>query len=705
MFVPGPDPSLFEKDSHPRLFFGPDDIALLREKAKEGTPARCLAEMLRRCERYTDPSSPDFVDPTKGIDALLEGFGGGQPNNSSDALHCLAFAHVLTDDARWSDHAAELLRGIISQEEPSETGGFETNVCYSSFAGQVTYAFDLLYHVLPEEDRNALESYIRERVVNRYEENVLVPPDRHSWGQGTNTFLRNFEKYTLGLAAVYRPNDDADARRITEIAGRLRQAIHRGIDEGGAIYEGPSYGWRDAEWYAFMAEILFRIGAADLWHEEPRFAAFYRHWGHLVLPCGRGQNNYCDSHRLQGGRPHTGMLLSARRLDDPVLQWVYGKLGGRGEYGDLGPSPECFKQNLGQTLLWEDDDVTPVPPDQAGWPSSRVSGRAGVITMRTGWGDNDTCFSMLASTRTHGNHIHQQTDSGHFCFLAMGEAFSMDSGYGDIMGMYHSVMRPGGEEPSRGPRGFGHMFFGGRMEAFASGTGADYACVNNAEQWECHWAYRHAMLVKAPGAEPYVIILDNMNHGGDYETYEWLMNSALGNTIDVDGENERATVDGNKNRLEAAWSYPAADEYPKPHALQLSADEIDSQPPGYGIGRRPRLIARLLGYNGMLLSALIPRRASAPEAGIERLAAREQFGLRISHGDVVDTIVASAHNGNISVGELEGEAVLTVCRTDNGGKLLWWAAAQACALSFKGRTLLDRRGESLILAEGAEKDL
>ncbi|MDP6354438.1 MAG: hypothetical protein QF473_05040, partial [Planctomycetota bacterium] len=62
---------LFLNDVHPRILFGPDDVPLLRERAKRGIPAMALAEILRRAERYTDPSSEDYVDLSTGLGKAL----------------------------------------------------------------------------------------------------------------------------------------------------------------------------------------------------------------------------------------------------------------------------------------------------------------------------------------------------------------------------------------------------------------------------------------------------------------------------------------------------------------------------------------------------------------------------------------------------------------------------------------------------------
>ena len=245
-------------------------------------------------------------------------------------------------------------------------------------------------------------------------------------------------------------------------------------------------------------------------------------------------------------------------------------------------------------------------------------------------------------------------------------------------------------------------------------------------QWETRWYFRHAMLVKAPGAEPYVILLDDANHRDGLSCYEWLMNGEPGNRVELGEAQERATVYGTKHRLDAAWAYPGDGVYSVNHRLDLAADEIDSfllphrnqdvdyhtgvggqaRPRGgarWGIGVRPRLKATLWGYTGQLLTALMPRRDREPAVPIERLSDPTHFGMTIDWGDATDTILASPGDRNLALAGIEGEATLAVVRRDQDGNLLWWAAADAWALSIDGRAVLPRHGESRVLVEGSKQ--
>lgn len=701
---------LFQDDVHPRLLFGSDDLPGLQQKARTGIPGRALDEMLRRCKCYTSPTSPDYVDISEGLPALLEGFGGGQQNNTGHAIHCLTFGYAFTGDERLAEKALDIVRAVTTPDT-------SFNVCTATFANQVTWAYDILHEFMDKSEQARLKDFLRARL-EHYRERILENPADLLWGIGCNTFIRLFEKYVILLAATWQPDD---VSRLPLILSTFRQSVHLLCDEGGAIYEGPGYGWRDAEWLSLMAEVLYRMGVANFWEEEPRFANICRHWAYICLPGKRGQNDYCDAGRVRADRPFIAALLHARHLKDPVSWWVWEQLGGRG-HPLLGEAPEFFNQHLGLTVLWEDDGAEPKSPGVEGWPDSRLSGKAGILTMRSGWDDDDTSFSLLASQRVPGTQIHQQVDSGHFSLFALGELFSVDSGYGDILGRYHSVVMPDGKEPNRAPHVFGQMFYGGRVENFAAGSHADYGCVNTGEQWEVPWGYRHAMLVKAPGALPYVILLDNVNAGPEYRLYRWQLNSEPENRIEVDSDAGSAIILGQSNRLELAWSFPGLEQYSEPHRMDVETDRIDSAKRGgdqwssdhrrgmvtqyhpqggwtTGLGDRPRLLANLYGYNCQLMTALLPRRQSDPSVEIRKVTGRNQFGLVLDFGDCVDTVVASPHCLHVDLEGITGEAKLAVARRNRAGELLWWAAADAFALTINGRQVLPRQGEPRTLAE------
>ncbi|MCX5662941.1 MAG: hypothetical protein NTW19_24925 [Planctomycetota bacterium] len=709
---------LFVENIHPRVLVSPDELPALKARAKTGLNARALAEVVRRSHLWTDPDSPQRIDPALGLEAAKKRSDPVLGGELHQAIHALGFAYAFTGNKLWADRAVPLLRMMCAK------GVDETDFYATTSDGALPIAYDLLAPGLSADDRRFVEVYLR-RGIELYEAGVLNRTGT-LWGLGTNLFFHTFELYVMQLAAVF--DNVTDWPRLDKINELIRMGIHHGLDEGGAIYEGPSYGTGDAAWISTVAEVLLRAGVADLWTEEPKFAAMVRHWAYLILPGMRGQNPIGDAWRYKKGHPHWAAALHAARLNDDALWWVWEQMRSRttqGPPGEEQPMPEFIEYRLGWTLLYENEAARVVTPGQAGWPSARNSGSFGVITMRSGWQDDDLYFSLLAAGRTPGCCIHQHVDAGHFSLFALGEAFSIDTGYGDAMGKFHSVLMPYGDEPRAAPHGFDHMWNGGRVQSFAAGKKADYACVDVHDAWECRWALRGALTVRAAGAEPYVLILDDFNPSPTLASFLWLMNSEPGNRVEIDAQAERVTVQGKRNRLELAWSHPGPADYPVEHRVELDTDTIDSMglphrtegvnyfhgsagaswPRGggrWGAGMRPRVKALLYGYNGQLLTALLPRRAGTPAVGVQRIFAPAQFGLTLDHGNgVIDTVVASPISSGLDIGGITGEARLAVVRRDGSGKVVWWAAAEAFTLAIDGKTVLPRRGEVRTLVESA----
>jgi hypothetical protein len=682
---------LFEREVHPRILFGPDDVPAIRERAARGYPALAAAEILRRAKVAPEPTN-------------------------------LAFAWLLTGEERWATAAVERMRSFVATHPgPAER---ET---VGRVVGPLPLAFDVLYGFMADVDREIIETHMREAGLAAYRANCLSHPLKYMYGLGTNLFLYHFEPYVLALAATYDPARDRPA--ADQCADLLRRSLHLAVDEGGAVGEGTRYGWTDLCTLTLGAEFLFRAGMADLWAEEPRLSAMARQFAYLALPGGRGITTIGDAYRWHDPVMRWPALFYARRWGDPAMQWLWEQTGGRKtlEHPEI-----ALAYSFEFALLWEDDAAAARAPHEAGWPRSKASGRYGVNVMRTGWGDDDVFFTLLAAGRDPGCIIHQQVDAGHFSLCALGEVFSTNSGYGDMHGNHHSVMLPEGKEPpglapvetrTQEPiqASYHQVWKGGRTEAFASGECADYCCVNIAEQWDCRWYYRHALLVAGPGVYPYVVLLDHADYCCDYGSWTWLMNSERGNRIEVDNGASRATVHGRTNRLDVAWSFPGPGDYARPHELEVSADTILAQslenwvhynegrapgfprsmiPDGPMWHRRPRLVARLQGYNGQLLSVLVPRRAG--EAGVQtrRIAAPGRFGLVVNHGCLVDTIVAAPHDRNVGLDGVEGEAKLAVARRNSEGRIVWWCAADVFRLRIDGRDLVPGQGKPDALREG-----
>jgi len=673
-----------------------DDV---RQRATNGLMRQVADELQRRCSEYMDPSCDLYTAIKEANPEPLAQWRSGSANHRAGPLADFATVFMLTGQNEYLEAAEQLMRAVLADQQ---TQAQASNPMADALGGDLPLAFDFLADSLPTSLHTQVAGYLRHHVVQRFSECVLDSPQPRREGLGVNVFWHDAVVYAWALGAVYDP--DLDGPAINQLADLVRRAVHLGIDEAGVIGEGPNYGRYDLFRWCTIAEILRRLGIADLW-EEPRLHQALRQWSYLFVSKQRIQafQDATESFKQAGCYAH---LLGARRYNDPLLQDTYERLGGRDATADMGVSPMNL-DTLWCVLLWDRNNAKAATPKAMDLPLQQAPGAFGLTVLRSGWDDDDLRLSVHAAGRTSGVFIHQHVDAGHFCLNALGEAFSIDSGYGDKAGRFHSVMMPEGAEAPGTPQGVGNFWFGGHIEYYAAETNTACVGVNIARPWNCLWNCRHFLLIDAPGTEPYVVILDDVNYQNEYGFYDFLINTGPDNRIEVDpAASTRATIHGVRNRLEVAFGSPDPALYPIPHVIELSHDRIDSNPLHHlgagkrlGAGLRPRLCTRLWGYNGRLLTALIPRRADQAPVAIQTFTKNVQFGLSLNFGDMQDDIIVNPTDQGIDACGMKGESLIAVVRRNRRDQACWSAAVRGYMLEVDGNVILPRQGNKQTLTE------
>ena len=701
--------AIYRSGRHPRVLWDTGDLPTLRAKAAAPALQPLLAAVLARCATYVDPTHAAYLDPAADRPTIIgPGAGGG---TLWPKLSDLIVATLVTDDPRWPDTLAAVL-AIVARGEPPAVASIQHStmaqepyvaperLLVAAQCGLLPLAYDAVHDRLAPTARAAIAGYLRSRVVEPYTTYLLDSGKVRQLSLGMNIFWWDFSSWLWSLAAVCDPQSARDRQALAAAAELIRRGLHLGVDAGGYIGEGPFYGSIEQHAWVVGAEVLRRAGVGDLWADEPLLDAMVRTQAYHVLPGRAEMLNRSDAPRASNAYDaQVAWLLHARRSGNVVMQTLWQQLAPNGMAGAGFPSP---LGPLGQ-WLWFDPAQRPRTPGQARWPLARPGGVYGMHLLRSGWSADDLVFSLSAAGRHPGTFIHQHVDAGNFCLYALGETFAGERGYGCTKARYHTVLAPGGAEPPDAPEKVGQMWRGGHTYALAVGQHCDYVAADLAWQWTGCWHYRHALVLRAPGAEPYVVLLDHCNQNNDWGHYDWQMQLEPDHRAEFPAP-AAAVVHGRQHRLELAFAHPRAADYPKPHALELLTDTIASPyATGQGHddvpGTMPRLIARLHGYNGLLLAALMPRRAGTPQVGVQRVTGRHQFGLVLDHGAVVDTIVAAPIDRGLDVGGLTGEATLAWVRRDRRGRLVHAAAVEAFALAAGRRTLLPRQGKPATLWE------
>jgi hypothetical protein len=708
-----------EENAHPRLFWSESELPALRAKAAHPAMAAFRAKVLARCEQYVDPAHAAFIDNSLNRTDWV----GMAPNcgHNWQKLPDLILAALLTDDKRWFGTLASTLRVLTQDDSPIKAyfwahapgvqadallGGVQR--CLSSQCGMIPLMLDLLWHRLSEADRKAACDFLSRDIVEPFLEYMLNAAKDAGFGQnlGVNLGWWEFYSWVWSLAVMYDPRNERHRRGMDAAIRRIRLGMHLGADEAGVIGEGPGYGSIEMFGWWTAAEVLRRMGLCDLWESDERFLQIMKSRLYYQLPGRHGTLDHGDTDRLNGWYLNglLVMLLHSRRTGDPAFQASWVRM--------MDASSEGVKPNHLAPLgplgywLWYDPQPMDVRLDLREWPLAPKAGQFGLHFVRSGWRDDDLYFAFFTAGRHFGSYIHQHSDAGHFALAALGELFCAGRGYGHTPARYHNVLCINGREPPNAPDApNGESWRGGYTLAAAHGKQTHAIAADLAWQWHAVWYRRHAMVVRLPGTEPYVLILDHCNNDNDWSFYDWQFQVQPGNRTELLPAETRATVHGTKHRLELAWATYGAGEYAKPQELALLVDRRrhiyanDSSNPHHAQTPYDCLIARLSGYCGVLLTALLPRRDTQPPVRLERLYAPRQVGLVVDHGDCRDTIVAAPQIRHISLGDIDAEAGLVVVRRDPAGRLLAASAADCFSIRVDDRELLPPRGRSETLFE------
>jgi hypothetical protein len=297
----------------------------------------------------------------------------------------------------------------------------------------------------------------------------------------------------------------------------------------------------------------------------------------------------------------------------------------------------------------------------------------GIVSFRSGWDPDATFVVFDGSRRSPSAQGHFHASAGHFSLSALGEYFSIDTGRYNTEQSQHSVVLIDGRS-GRDTGGIWshHMSWQGLLTDYRPGAFVDYAAVDSSLQHNCFWARRHLGLVKGRGAPAYVWTVDDINKANDWAEYWWQLQTSPENVIATRAGGATITGWRHGHRLDVHFALPAVNEYPKPHALEVTQDVCATSSHRYVSNAadmaktyrrpsdmvhgpcyiRPRLIAKVTGYNGRFMSVMIPRRRGDRPARVERIESiPNSLALQITFPDVQDTLIFAYEHLLLEAGE------------------------------------------------------
>ncbi len=418
---------------HPRLVFGPEDLAALAALAEAPDPVH--ATLLARIEAIAAAEPPEqppdsfdpFVTSARGRIAKAAAFLAAVTGNEDMAAKAVAIL------SNMNPHV-----GLITPEHPWFN---KTCILVAQGLASAALAADWLLAVpsLSPADAAAVEASIMELALSfEYEVTegthwlmVVVAQNNHT--------IKTFSSLALaGMVFNQRP----EAARL--VSRGVTQALYFLLEyqttEDGSYAEGPTYLNYGAGEFWPMLWALHRVadgGSVALRNffdtrvqgdtpllvavpdpaDDPRLLALTRWPLRIAMPNGLAPN--IDDSNMNAW---CGAAFGALLFNDPELLWLWRRPA-QGLVSSCGSlvAPELF------ALLPKDlgEGTPPTWTDQLLEPG-------GQAIFRESWSDDATWLLLLGEhgpARTHGMG-HEQPDATHLLLAAHGESLLIDSGYG-----------------------------------------------------------------------------------------------------------------------------------------------------------------------------------------------------------------------------------------------------------------------------------
>jgi len=704
---------LYASRVHPRVLLGPEDVATLRRRARSGY-ARAILDGMRR---KVGPLAEWLLAQTDLVEALTVQYRDANYGCLWN-LHDMAMVGLLDGDRRAIEAVKRTLLAMVRMDaERAEHLGFRGSV-YCMVFGLYPLAFDLLHSEFTADEARRFCKWIVSRNIR--------PAIRKAWPlyfkcAGANTPICETLPALIGLMSVLNdpgvPDLSSETARLISL---LEATLHTAINPDGYPEEDMGYGTCVVAALAQIVEPLRRAGLYDVYACCPRYARFGQAVLHFVQPWGENLSTTGD-HGDDFGWREMVLARQAEESGDAALLWLLQTLSYGWHPAHRLPKdrPHTFlevplRRGLqvpasAVSLLFADKFRKAKHPSMTNPPTQFRDRGRGIVSFRSGWGKDDTLVVFDASQRSPSGQGHQHASCGHFSLSALGEYFAVDTGRYNMEQNCHNVVLVDGRSGRSTDGEWRMMYEHGVLIDYEPGEFCDSAAVDSSHQHDCYWARRHLGLVKGRGAPAYVWTVDDINKANDYREFHWQLHTSPENKITIHGET--AVIEGwrHGNLLDVHFALPDPKLYPKPHTLKLSQDVATpssynyvtapyerakqfSRPADmvhYSVFYRPRLLAKVAGYNGRFMSVMVPRRRGTERAQVVRLASiANSIAVKITFPQVEDTIIFAYEHNLLEAGDVVGRGQWCVVRRSRrSGHVLCHALGHGTSLAVSARRL------------------
>ncbi|MBN4073937.1 hypothetical protein JYT61_00090 [bacterium AH-315-E10] len=709
--------SLYKKNIHPRVVLGAKDLDKIRKQVTSGDAKKIMAGLRRRVFPLYDA-----VHESDNLPVLLTGDGSWNSFGARIylAIDDMAMVAAIDRDER-SMQAMHLIMDSLSNADK-----------LSSRAGMglmsLGMTFDLLYHSYSAKQKRL---YVK-RVMVDIREAIDSMKDGYFKSSGSNIlFVRTAAVLDTVLAIKGEPGTASLKKDLDHLILCIDASLHTTTGPDGYPEEDTGYGVAVSARLVEAGEWLRRAGLYDLYERCPRIKNFGQAVLHILEPWGTHISNTGD-HGADFGHREFVLARLATETKDPTLLWLLGSLSYH--HGNVHPENTMpfywievhlrkgFQVPATHSSLLVLDELSGAksPTSQKTETAFYDRGR-GVVSFRNGWKPLDSFVFFDGSQRSPSTQGHFHASCGHFSLSAVGEYFSIGTGRYCNDQDQHSLVLINGKSGRSVNGEWTQCCYHGRLTDYQPDSLCDYSAVDSSHQHEAMWAYRHLGFVKGPEFG-YTWIVDDINNENKWDEYWWQMQSSPENKIQI--TKKGATISGwrHGNKLDVHFVLPHSTYFPKKHTLKVSQDiqsagslnylnknpatsergqitsmkhhvERFARPADMVLGPsylRPRLLAKVAGYNARFLSLMLPRlKSQRPCKVTQPNCLPNSLAVKIHFKDVVDTIIFAFEHNLLEADGIVGRGRFCVVRRNRKtGRVVAKSLGYGSELRVDGKRLI-----------------
>lgn len=712
---------LYDDSIHPRLLFGPSDIPVLRKKSRAGDGKRIMDALRRK-------SKPDIARllSDNGVSKAVEDARARIDGSIVWNLFDIAMVGVLDGDEDAVEAARRGLRAItIAHAEPRPENS------YTMMYGCHPIAYDVLYDRLDDSERKMYADW----VINASLRPSLAA-SRASFLKvcGANTpICYTIPAITGMLAIIGDPHTPDLTPERDEILRMLDAALQGFVGPDGYPHEDVGYGTAVAGGLSHVVEAVRRAGLYDAYAECVRYTRvgeatlqFVQPWGEYLT--NNGDHSDCFLCR------ELPLARMARENRSPELLWLMGTLNyPTPKPKEPRPDNEAFVEvPLGRkgvhlpstaiSLMVMDELKLAKHPRDTGTPTRFLAEDRGLVSLRDSWDADASYVNFDGCHRQAHAQGHAHASAGHFSFTALGEYFAIWPSRYNIEQNCHNVTLVDGKSGRSTNGQWLYARESGVLSAYTPGAFVDFASVDSTAQHNCFWARRAAGFVRRcvegessrssrdADVTSYLWTVDDLNKADNWAEFWWQLHTSPENTIATDGKSATITGWRHGNHLDVRFALLNPNSFPKPHTLTLEQDVASPSSYEYvkdtgetavkrlarpaemvhgPVFKRPRLLAKVAGYNGRFMSLMLPRRKGATPAKVEALpTVWNALAMRVTFARVEDTVIWAYEHGILEAGDVRGRGRWCVVRRSRKtGEVLRYEIGGGDSLRVDGKNL------------------